>query len=100
MRQVAGLWGDLLVDEFTPAQSPSESACAHAWASPYWSLSKYLKLKVKRAVSYLDDFENAVAREAGKRGLQGAWSAATFTTLRCATSAVSCTPPMATGWRA
>ena len=38
---------------------------------PYWSLSKYLKLKVKRAVSYLDDFENAVAREAGKRGLQG-----------------------------
>ena len=38
---------------------------------PYWSLSKYLKLKVKRAVSYLDDFENAVAREARKRGLQG-----------------------------
>ncbi|WP_311221495.1 MULTISPECIES: UDP-2,3-diacylglucosamine diphosphatase [unclassified Acidovorax] len=38
---------------------------------PYWSLSQYLKRKVKRAVSYVDDFENAVAREAKKRGLQG-----------------------------
>ncbi|MEJ6001946.1 UDP-2,3-diacylglucosamine diphosphatase [Paucibacter soli] len=38
---------------------------------PYWSLSKYLKLKVKRAVSYVSDFELAVAREARKRGVQG-----------------------------
>ncbi|HEX6703661.1 MAG TPA: UDP-2,3-diacylglucosamine diphosphatase [Albitalea sp.] len=38
---------------------------------PYWSLSKYLKLKVKRAVSYVGDFETAVAREARKRGVQG-----------------------------
>jgi UDP-2,3-diacylglucosamine pyrophosphatase LpxH len=38
---------------------------------PYWSLSKYLKLKVKRAVSYVSDFENALAREARKRGMQG-----------------------------
>ena len=38
---------------------------------PYWSLSKYLKLKVKRAVSYVSDFENAVAHEARKRGVQG-----------------------------
>ena len=38
---------------------------------PYWSLSKYLKLKVKRAVSYVSDFEVAVAREARKRGLHG-----------------------------
>jgi len=38
---------------------------------PYWSLSKYLKLKVKRAVSYVSDFEEAVAREARKRGAQG-----------------------------
>ncbi|MFY9513424.1 MAG: UDP-2,3-diacylglucosamine diphosphatase [Rubrivivax sp.] len=38
---------------------------------PYWSLSRYLKLKVKRAVSYVSDFEVAVAREAKKRGLQG-----------------------------
>jgi UDP-2,3-diacylglucosamine pyrophosphatase LpxH len=38
---------------------------------PYWSLSKYLKLKVKRAVSYVADFEGALAREARKRGVQG-----------------------------
>jgi UDP-2,3-diacylglucosamine pyrophosphatase LpxH len=38
---------------------------------PYWSLSKYLKLKVKRAVSYIGDFEAAVAREARRRGLDG-----------------------------
>ena len=38
---------------------------------PYWSLSQYLKLKVKRAVSYVGDFEQAVAREARKRGVKG-----------------------------
>lgn len=38
---------------------------------PYWSLSRYLKLKVKRAVSYVGDFEVAVAREARKRGVHG-----------------------------
>ncbi len=38
---------------------------------PYWSLSRYLKLKVKRAVSYVGDFEAAVAREARARGVQG-----------------------------
>lgn len=38
---------------------------------PYWSLSRYLKLKVKRAVSYVSDFEEALAREARKRGVDG-----------------------------
>ena len=38
---------------------------------PYWSLSRYLKAKVKRAVSYVSDFEVAVAREAHKRGMHG-----------------------------
>ena len=38
---------------------------------PYWSLSRYLKHKVKRAVSYVNDFEIAVAREAKKRGAHG-----------------------------
>ena len=38
---------------------------------PYWSLSQYLKQKVKRAVSYVGDFEAAVAREARQRGVQG-----------------------------
>ena len=34
----------------------------------YWSLSQYLKSKVKNAVSYIDDFEHAVATEAERRG--------------------------------
>ena len=38
---------------------------------PYWSLSKYLKQKVKRAVSYVGDFESALAREAKRRGADG-----------------------------
>ena len=38
---------------------------------PYWSLSGYLKHKVKRAVSYVGDFETAVAREARRRGVHG-----------------------------
>jgi len=38
---------------------------------PYWSLSRYLKQKVKRAVSYVSDFESAVAREARSRGVHG-----------------------------
>ncbi|MCK6424618.1 MAG: UDP-2,3-diacylglucosamine diphosphatase [Burkholderiaceae bacterium] len=38
---------------------------------PYWSLSRYLKLKVKRAVSFISDFELAVAREARRRGVDG-----------------------------
>jgi UDP-2,3-diacylglucosamine pyrophosphatase LpxH len=38
---------------------------------PYWSLSRYLKLKVKRAVSFISDFEVAVMREARKRDVDG-----------------------------
>lgn len=38
---------------------------------PYWSLSAYLKLKVKKAVSYVNDFEVAVAQEARRRGHHG-----------------------------
>lgn len=38
---------------------------------PYWSLSRYLKLKVKRAVSFISDFEIAVVREARKRHVDG-----------------------------
>ena len=38
---------------------------------PYWSLSGYLKQRVKRAVSYIGDFERSVAAEARRRGLDG-----------------------------
>jgi UDP-2,3-diacylglucosamine pyrophosphatase LpxH len=38
---------------------------------PYWSLSQFLKHKVKNAVSYIGEFETALAREARKRGYDG-----------------------------
>jgi UDP-2,3-diacylglucosamine pyrophosphatase LpxH len=38
---------------------------------PYWSLSAYLKQKVKRAVNYIGEFEAALAAEARRYGAQG-----------------------------
>ncbi len=37
----------------------------------YWSLSAFVKLKVKNAVKFIDDFEHAVADEARRRGVDG-----------------------------
>jgi len=37
----------------------------------YWSLSAYLKLKVKNAVQYIGSFAEALSDEARKRGLDG-----------------------------
>jgi UDP-2,3-diacylglucosamine pyrophosphatase LpxH len=38
---------------------------------PYWSLSAYLKQRVKRAVNYIGEFEAALAAEARRHGAQG-----------------------------
>ncbi len=38
---------------------------------PYWSLSQYLKHKVKSAVNFITDFEEAVAEEARRHGVDG-----------------------------
>jgi UDP-2,3-diacylglucosamine pyrophosphatase LpxH len=37
----------------------------------YWSLSQYLKHRAKAAVSFITDFEEALARAARERGLDG-----------------------------
>lgn len=42
-----------------------------AMGQPYWSLPTYLKSRVKNAVSYVSDFEHAVAREASKYEIDG-----------------------------
>ncbi len=57
--------------EFTLRLNRWFNAARARMGLPYWSLSKYLKLKVKRAVSYVGDFEAAVAREARRRGAHG-----------------------------
>ena len=38
---------------------------------PYWSLAAFLKHKVKNAVKYIGDFEQAVAAEAAAKGVDG-----------------------------
>ena len=38
---------------------------------PYWSLSAYLKLKVKNAVKYIAEYEEAIARAARMEGVDG-----------------------------
>lgn len=38
---------------------------------PYWSLSQYLKFKVKNAVNFISDFENMLVFEAKQRGYDG-----------------------------
>lgn len=38
---------------------------------PYWSLSAYLKKRVKNAVQFVYQFEEAVVREASQRGVDG-----------------------------
>jgi UDP-2,3-diacylglucosamine pyrophosphatase LpxH len=37
----------------------------------YWSLSAYLKVKVKNALQFIENFEHAVADEARRRGVDG-----------------------------
>ena len=37
----------------------------------YWSLSSYLKIKVKNAVQFISDFEEAAVREAERHDVQG-----------------------------
>jgi UDP-2,3-diacylglucosamine pyrophosphatase LpxH len=38
---------------------------------PYWSLAAFLKQKVKNAVKFISDFEQAVVHEAKKRNVDG-----------------------------
>lgn len=38
---------------------------------PYWSLSSYLKMRVKNAVQFIGQYEEAVARAAVERGVDG-----------------------------
>lgn len=45
--------------------------CRARLGLPYWSFSVYLKMKVKKALNYVSDFERAVAHEAQRRGYQG-----------------------------
>lgn len=65
---------------FNSGDSPYESALRlnqrlNAWRArlglPYWSLSQYLKHRVKSAVGFITRYEQALAAEARRRGLDG-----------------------------
>jgi UDP-2,3-diacylglucosamine pyrophosphatase LpxH len=62
--------GDSLY-EFTLRLNRHLNSARARMGLPYWSLSGFLKLKVKRAVSYVSQFEDAVAREARRRRVHG-----------------------------
>lgn len=47
------------------------NAVRHRMGLPYWSLSQYLKHKVKNAVSFISRFEALMADEARRRGFDG-----------------------------
>jgi UDP-2,3-diacylglucosamine pyrophosphatase LpxH len=57
--------------EFTLKLNRHLNALRGHMGLPYWSLSAYLKHKVKKALNYVTQFETAVAHEARKRGHQG-----------------------------
>ena len=69
MRNTISLFRGSLSNTYTTSLK-SEYARAKL-GMPYWSLSAYLKGKVKKALTFVTDFENAVAHEAKKRGYQG-----------------------------
>ena len=60
-------WLALLGDkayEFALAANRIFNAFRRVLGAPYWSLSKWAKLKVKNAVNYIGAFEKALATEA------------------------------------
>ena len=62
--------GDTLY-EFTLRMNRHVNHFRGRFGLPYWSLSAYLKHKVKKALNYVMDFEVAVAQEARRRGHDG-----------------------------
>ena len=62
--------GDTLYEFILRLNRPLNALRSRAGLPP-WSLSRWLKFKVKRAVSYIGQFEVAVAREAKRRGADG-----------------------------
>ena len=42
-----------------------------SWGLPYWSFSQWAKLKVKKAVNFIGDFETTLAAKARREGVDG-----------------------------
>lgn len=57
--------------DFTLRLNHYVNALRRVFGFPYWSLSSYLKHRVKNAVQYIASYEAAVAHAARKRGVDG-----------------------------
>ena len=57
--------------EVSMALNASVNRVRRLFRLPYWSLSAYLKNRVKKAVEFISHFEDAVVREARQRNCQG-----------------------------
>lgn len=57
--------------EWTIKANRPVAAVRRKMGYPYWSLSAYLKERTKRAVQYMADFEEAVARRGADAGVDG-----------------------------
>jgi UDP-2,3-diacylglucosamine pyrophosphatase LpxH len=64
------LLGDALYTFLLRLNRPLNAMRAHL-GLPFWSLSRFAKLRVKNAVNYIGAFEEALAREASERGFDG-----------------------------
>ncbi|WP_373020009.1 UDP-2,3-diacylglucosamine diphosphatase [Thiomicrorhabdus sp.] len=64
------LFGDFLYESMLHVNRWFNQA-RHRLGFGYWSLSAYLKARVKRAVNFISDFENAVAKEAQHKNMDG-----------------------------
>ena len=64
------IFGDLLYS-FLIKINNWFNAIRRTFGLSYWSISQLIKGKVKTAVSFIDDFEKTVTKEAKKRGFQG-----------------------------
>ena len=64
------IFGDLLYS-FLLKINNWFNAIRRTFGLSYWSISQLIKGRVKTAVSFIDDFEKTVTKEAKKRGFQG-----------------------------
>ena len=65
------LLGDKAYDFAITVNRRVQRGCAALIGAPYWSLSKWAKLKVKNAVNYIGAFEQALSTEAARHKADG-----------------------------
>ncbi len=63
--------GDWAYRTHPDAEHPAATAPRRRMGFGYWSLSAFLKVKVKNALQFIENFEAAVADEARRRGVDG-----------------------------